>query len=131
VGSGKVLGEKKPKWDEEIPEHLWTAGTGQCTSFAIATNSRSGMEATYSEYSAAHRLASKVGTDNVVLVIDSGRLHAFEIAENEIIAKWENKSGKVHYQINKEMIIPQEVKDHHEAMKLCFDQLFAKGGTLY
>ena len=42
----KVLGEKKPEWDGQIPDYLWTAETGQCTSFAIATNMRSDIGAT-------------------------------------------------------------------------------------
>lgn len=91
----KVLGEKKPQWDEEIPDQLWTAGNGQYTSFAIATIIRSGIGATYSEYPAVHRLANKVDTDDSVLVIDSRHLSAFKIAEGETIARWKNNSGKI------------------------------------
>jgi hypothetical protein len=41
-----------------------------------ATNRRSGIEAAYSEYPGAHRLASKRSTDISVIVIDSVRLRA-------------------------------------------------------
>jgi hypothetical protein len=62
--NGKLLGDKKPEWNDELPRWLWGHGVGLCTAFAIAANQSSKIEATYNEYKGKHRNATKTDIAN-------------------------------------------------------------------
>jgi hypothetical protein len=127
---GKLFGGEKPEWNDPLPKHLWSQGTGQCTSFSVAINQLSGIGAEYVEYQATHRLANKIDSQNSALIIDSGRTYAFQLDSGKQIENWENRDGKVYFQSGNKSLEPMKVTSHEEAMKLCLDQLFRKGRYL-
>ncbi|KAF2111146.1 hypothetical protein BDV96DRAFT_666359 [Lophiotrema nucula] len=114
-----------------IPEKLWKHGNGLCTSFAIAVNEIAGTEAKYIDYKRQHRAAHRTLDNDAVLVIDSGALKAFEIADGETASKWENiGKGQVTWAQAKKY----QYCDREAAMMACFAQLWSKatiGITFY
>jgi hypothetical protein len=45
--NGKLLGDRKPEWNDELPRWIWDQGVGLCTAFAIAANQSLKIDATY------------------------------------------------------------------------------------
>jgi hypothetical protein len=78
--NGKLLGDKKPEWNDELPRWLWDQGVGLCTAFAIAANQSSKIDATYNEYNGKHRTATKIDiANNSAIILDPGRGEAFHV----------------------------------------------------
>jgi hypothetical protein len=78
--NGKLLGDKNPEWNDELPRWLWDQGVGLCTAFAIAANQSSKIDATYNEYNGKHRNATKIDiANNSAIILDPGRGEAFHV----------------------------------------------------